>query len=119
MITKAQLDAALSDLEKKIVKNMDVRIDAKILAEKNELKKAIEEVSSRREQADDEIFLEMEESLDKVKEDCCLNIAEVKDLKEKLSALERFIEDTAKAENFGAGIDADFDDGEIRDDFSS
>ena len=119
MITKAQLDAALSDLEKKIVRNMDTKIDAKILAAREEIKLAVEEMNNKQKQIDDEIFLGIEESLDKAKEDCCTNTEEVKILKEQLNALEKCIEDMAKEGKSGKGVDVESDDEEIKDDFSS
>lgn len=98
MITKAQLNAALSDLENRIGKSTDIKIDAKIVAIKTGLKSQIEDLERKRGSEEDEIFAEVEESLDRVRSDCQANAEEIKILKEKLRELERFIEATAKEE---------------------
>ena len=98
MITKAQLDAALSDLEKKIEKNMSIKIDAKIVAIKEGVRSQIEELEKNRESEEDEIFAEVEESLERVRSDCRANVEEIQILKEKLHELEQFIAATAKEE---------------------
>lgn len=113
MITKAQLDAAMSDLEKRIEKNTGIKIDAKIIALEEALKTRMEETDGRRELTGDEIFAEMEKTLAEIKKDCQANAEESRELKERLCELERFIADTAKEEK-----SFPIDEEEIKDDFS-
>ena len=116
MITKAQLDAALSDLEKRIGRGTDFKVDARIFTLEESLKKRMEELDGKRELAEDESFAEMEKTLAEVKSICQAHAEEIGELKERLCELERFIADTAKEEKKVSMEDA-FDD-EIRDDFS-
>lgn len=113
MITKAQFDAAMSDLEKRIEKKAGIKIDAKIVALEEIMKTRMGEMDGRRELAEDEIFAAMEKTLAEIKKDCQANAEESRELKERLCELERFIADTAKEEK-----DFPMDEEEIRDDFS-
>lgn len=89
MVTKAQLDAALSDLEKKLRKEIDLKFDAGKIETESKIGQEAASSEGKRETIEDEIYEETDTEIDKVKKSCARNRDELHKLKEQLIELEK------------------------------
>jgi len=108
MITRAQLDAALSDLEKKLEREIDLKVAASGADIQTRLRDVKFTQDVRRERAEEDIFIEIQGSLERANQACVDNARSIKDIDERL----RRLEDKLGAGSSGEGSD-------IEDDFSS
>lgn len=87
MITKAQLDAALSRLEKKLESRMDTRLD--LLREKVLFSEAAE--VSKHEFLQEESWQELESALAEIRQGCADDRQELQAVRARLARLEEMI----------------------------
>jgi chromosome segregation ATPase len=91
MITKAQLDAALSNFAKEIEREIDLKINAKALHLGEKAEQDFESSENKKKMIEGEVFEEIERALAERKKDCEKNRTDIKELEERFMRLEETI----------------------------
>lgn len=117
MITRAQLNAALGDLEERIAKDADLRLAAKVADLRLEVEERLDSLEARPEPREEYFRLLVDESSAQLREDCRRNSEDIRALRSRMEELERIID--ILAGYFAPAEEAAEGEGEIRDDFGS
>jgi predicted ribosome quality control (RQC) complex YloA/Tae2 family protein len=113
MITRAQLNAALRDLEERMKKDTDLRLKARMTELRQETEERLSDSKERPLRQEEDLRLLVEESLARLQEDCQRNTEEICALRAKAEELEQILDLLA-----GRSA-ATEEDEEIRDDLGS
>lgn|GEM_PF-3106111 len=114
MITRAQLNAALRDLEERLRKDTDLRLEARFAEFRQEMEGQFIKPEEQPELQEEDLRL-LEESIARLREDCRRNAEEIRALRAELEDLEQILNTLS---GYFAAAEFEEDD-EIRDDFGS
>lgn len=115
MVTRAQLNAALRDLEERLKRDSDLRLEARFADFRQALEERLAGVEEEPELREEDIRLLIEEITEETRQEGRRSVREICELRARITALEQVVE-LLSGEAVSSAAE---EDGEIRDDFGS